>query len=302
MAFQAGVGTWFAAHLASEMPVGSRFGLGDRPLPVELQFGTGEFLDDIVLRQSDGGSILVQCKTNPNLSASPDSALASTVRQLVSFLAAQRTASGSTVDLSRTAAVLAVTQDAPGSLDDLEQACRFFDHGARSSDSPGRLNQAQQRALDLFATHARAAWQRVTSNPSTDEDLTALARVFHVARFDVDRGGADQREAARIVGARLFCREEAGAAALDGLSGVVRRLMRTGAPADRGGLVQALRSVGIEDTRSPRFDCDIARLREISVAEIQRLARHSRLPLGPGFRSRANAWAPCELPWTAEAC
>ena len=282
MSFQAGVGTWFAAHLASEMPIGSRFGLGDGALPLALQFETGEFLDDIVLRQSDGGSILVQCKTNPSLSATSDSALASTVDQLVSFLAAQRSGNGSTVDLSRTAAVLAVAHGASGSLDDLERACRFFDHGALWGDAPGCLNQAQQRALDLFATHARAAWQRVTSNPAVDEDLSALARLFHVARFDVDRGGADQREAARIVGVRLFGREEAGGAALDGLSSVVRGLIRTGAPAGRAGLVQALRALGIEDTRNPRFDRDLARLREISVAEIQRLARHSRLPVGDG--------------------
>lgn len=282
MSFQAGVGTWFAAHLASEMPVGSRFGIGDGALPLRLQFETGEFLDDIVLRQSDGGSILVQCKTHPDLSARPDSAFAGTVDQLVSFLAAQRSSNGTTVDLSRTVAVLAVARDASGSLDDLEQACRFFDHGARWDDAPSHLNQAQQRALDLFATHARTSWQRFTSNPADNEDLTALARLFHVARFDVDRGGTDQREAARIVGARLFGREEAGSTALEGLSSVVRRLIRTGAPTDRSGLVQALRLAGIEDTRSPRFDRDLARLRELSAAEIQRLARHSRLPVGAG--------------------
>lgn len=282
MSFQAGVGTWFAAHLAGDTPVGSRFGMADSALPVNLQFETGKFLDDIVLRQSDGGSILVQCKTHPSLSAASDSALADTIDQLVSYLVSLRTGSGSSVDLSRTAAVLAVAQDASGSLDDLEKACRFFDHGARWSDAPGRLNQAQQHALDLFATHARAAWQRVTSNPAADEDLTALARLFYVVRFDVDRGGADQREAARIIGTRLFGREEAGGAALDDLTSVVRRLIRTGAPADRGGLVQALRAMGVEDTRNPRFDRDLARLHDLSVAEVHRLARHSRLPIGAG--------------------
>lgn len=282
MSFQAGVGTWFAAHVASEMPVGARFGMSDSAVPVNLQFETGEFLDDIILRQSDGGSILVQCKTNPNLSAASDSALASTIGQLISFWAAPEDGRRGTPELSRTAAVLAVAQGAPGSLDDLELACRFFDYGARWSDAPGRLNQGQQRALDLFATHARAAWQQVTSNPAADEDLAALARLFHVVRFDVDRDGIDYREAARIVGARLFGREEAGMDALRGLTSVVRHLIRTGAPTDGSGLVKALRALGIEDTRNPRFERDIARLRELSIGETQRLARHSRLPVGAG--------------------
>jgi len=90
------------------------------------------------------------------------------------------------------------------------------------------------------------------------------------------------REAARVLGARLFGREEAGDAALDGLLGTVRRLIRTGAPADRDGLVQALRVAGIEDSRNPRFDLDLARLQTFSSAEVQRLSRHSRLPIGQG--------------------
>ena len=68
MSFQAGVGAWFAAHLAGEMPVGPRFGLIGGAVPTELQFETGVGLDDIVLCSSDGGKIFVQCKTRPSLS------------------------------------------------------------------------------------------------------------------------------------------------------------------------------------------------------------------------------------------
>jgi hypothetical protein len=97
MSFQAGVGTWFAAYVTGELPVGRRFGLANTAVPTVLQFETGEFLDDIVIRQSDGGSIFVQCKTHPNLSAATDSALAATILQLVSFLVSRRNSTGAAV-------------------------------------------------------------------------------------------------------------------------------------------------------------------------------------------------------------
>jgi hypothetical protein len=55
--------------------------MAEKAFPVNLQFETDKFLDDIVLRQSGGGSILVQCKTHPSLSS--DSALAGTIDQLI---------------------------------------------------------------------------------------------------------------------------------------------------------------------------------------------------------------------------
>lgn len=282
MAFEAQVGAWFAAHLASEMPVGSRFGLASAAQPIRLRFETGEYLDDIVVSLSDGGTILVQCKTHPTLSSAAESPLADTIGQLVSFLVAHRSGT-SAADLSRTAAVLAVQQDAARSLDGLHEACRYFDDGAQWAEATGRLSQDRQHALDIFATHARAAWQTETGRAATDEDVVALARLFRVVRFDAGVGGADYRSASQILGARLFEKEDQGDAALDGLLHAVGELIRTGAPANRDGLLQRLRKAGIEDTRSPCFDTDLERLRQLSGQEIKRLARHGRLPVGGGI-------------------
>lgn len=63
MSFQAMVGTWLAAHLVTAMPVGQRFGLAIELRPVELRFETGDALDDLVVRLTDGGMIYAQCKT-----------------------------------------------------------------------------------------------------------------------------------------------------------------------------------------------------------------------------------------------
>jgi hypothetical protein len=282
MVFQAGVGTWFAAHLASEMPVGRRFGLGGDTVPAELQFEAGLYLDDIVLRLANGGAVLVQCKTHPNLSAAADSALATTIGQLVTLFVAIKSGALS-LDIGRTAAVLAVASDASGSLDDLEQACRFFDLGGSLANNKARMNQSQTRALDLFEKSVRAAWALQASDPLTEDDLVAIARFFHIARFDVDHGGHDWREAAHLVGSRLFGREEAGVPALDALLKATRKLIRNGATANRKGLLGAIRAEGLDDTRSPTFDQDIARLRDLSQAEVARLTRHSRLPILEGI-------------------
>jgi hypothetical protein len=60
-------------------------------------------------------------------------------------------------------------------------------------------------------------------------------------------------------------------------------LIRSGAAADRPGLVRALRAAGHAETRAPGFDEDIAALRKYSREECERLARHTRLPIGDGI-------------------
>jgi hypothetical protein len=282
MAFQAGVGAWFAAHLVSEMPVGPRLGLDGDTVPTELQFETGNYVDDIALRLSDGRAVFIQCKTRPSLSAVADSPMASTIGQLVALFVSLKSGASS-INPDQSAVILAVASDASGSLDNLEAACRFFDLGGRWADGKSRMNRSQARALDLFEGCVRASWNDGPTGPPTEEDLVALARLFHIVRFEVDRGGRDWREAASVVGSRLFGKEEAGEAPLSALSNAVRGLMRNGATANREGLINAIRAENLDDTQSPRFDRDIARLRALSRDEVDRLARHRCLPISGGI-------------------
>lgn len=291
MTFQADVGTWFAAHLVSEMPIGALVGLSGDAVPLEIQFETGRYLDDILVRLSDGGALYVQCKTHPNLSAAPDSPLTATIEQLVALFTSLKTEAFSTRP-NKSAAVLAVASDASGSLDDLDRACRFFDLGGRWADAKATVSQAQVRALEVFETSARAAWSKIVVGPMTEPDLTGLARLFHVVRFDVGPGGRDWREGVRLVGSRLFGREEAGAAPLGAISKAVRTLMRNGATANRDGFIAAIRSEGFEDIRSPRYDRDVERLKSLSKEEVSRLSRHSRLPIGGGIPIVRDCAAP----------
>jgi hypothetical protein len=265
MSFQAMVGTWLAAHLISDIPAGSRFGLEADLRAKELQFETGDALDDAVLRLENDGAIYVQCKTRAGLDAGADSALAKTINQLVNFVRDRRDRSVA-LDPRRVAAVLAIGDDAPRSIDALEEACRRFDHGGTWHGAFENISDSQQRALELFKNHAERAWNAKAGDPISDGDLVELARLFRIRRFGVDESSSDWREISNIVGSRLYGGEEFGSRPSQALLGIVRRLIRSGASTDRVGLTQALRAAGYPESRAPGFDSDIAALQRYTNA------------------------------------
>ncbi|MFA8356405.1 hypothetical protein ACEPT7_00660 [Burkholderia ubonensis] len=281
MAFQAGVGMWFAAHLLAKMPIGSRFGLDVAAYPVTLQLETGQGLDDIVVTLSNGGRIAVQCKTRPSLSASETSDLGETIGQTVQFVATAPTLTPA-LDLHRSAAVMAVATDAPATLNALDEVCRMFATGDDWQAVYARVSQAQRGALDILRGHVARGRAAASLPPPTEMDLAQLARLFHIGRFAVAQGEADWREASNILGARIFGGEEFGPAPLMSLLAIIRSLIRNGAPSDRDGLLRQLRAAGHEDTRSPQFDEDIAALRGKTQSEMARLQRHAVLPIAGG--------------------
>ncbi|MEX8504900.1 hypothetical protein [Leptothrix ochracea] len=281
MAFQAGVGLWFAAHLLARMPVGSRFGLDVTAYPVSLQLETGVSLDDIVVTLSNGGRIAVQCKTRPSLSASDASDLGKTIVQTVQFVAEAPTLTPA-VDLQRSAAVMAVASDAPATLNGLDEVCRMFATGDNWPAVFARISQAQRDAMGILRGHVTRSRMAMSLPPPTEPELAQLARLFHVERFAVAQGEADWREASNVLGSRLFGAEELGAAPLTSLLNIVRDLISSAAPTDRDGLLRLLRATGHEDTRSPQYDDDIAALRGKTRSEVARLHRHAALPIVGG--------------------
>lgn len=282
MDFQAAVATWFAVYLLVRMPVGGRFGINNNAVPVSLRLETGAGLDDIEVAQSDGGVIAVQCKTNATMGTGPQAALPKTIRQLVGWFADETNAHG-LPDLTRNAALIAVRSDASSTLDVLEAGLRAFDYGGSWNVTLRQRNQADQGALKTFSTLATDAWTAHVGTPPGESDLVDLARIFHVARFTMDRGDSDWREAARLLGRHLFGSEAAGESALRDLMSVVRGLIGSGGPADRDGLLRALRRLGHDDVGAPAFEFDVARLRAQSEIELARLAKHGFLPLSGGI-------------------
>ncbi|WP_299870033.1 hypothetical protein [uncultured Roseobacter sp.] len=281
MAFQAEVATWFAVHILVRLPVGGRFGINNTAEPIAIRLETGTGLDDIEVSQSDGGALHIQNKTSATLSTSAKTPLAKTGAQLVGWMSEAKE-SGAAPDPTRYAAVLAVRADAARTLDNLEAGCRAFDLGGAWHTTKAGRNAAQRTALSALETIVTAAWLDARKVAPTDEDLADMARSFHVARFAMDEGDTDWREASTLLGRHLYGDEVAGDAPLRDLRGIMRDLIGSGAPADRNGLLRALRRRGHLDVGAPRYDDDISRLGVATEAELERLAVHAELPLAGG--------------------
>lgn len=291
MAFQAAVATWFAAHILVRMPIGRRFSINNQARPIAIRLETGEGLDDIEVSQSDGGALHIQCKTSATLGTGERAPLYKTIRQLARWVADAKTAGG-LPDLTRNVALLAVRADASQALNDLESGCRAFDLGGNWAVTHPQRNQAERAALSAFETIATPAWTAHRGAAPNDDDLTDIARIFRIARFTMDEGDSDWREASHLLGRHLFGGEDSGEAPLRDLKGIMRNLIGSGAPADRVGLLQALRRQGHHDVGAPGFDADVARLRAMTDSELARLAVHGRLPLGAGVPITRESDAP----------
>lgn len=276
MAFQATVATWFAAQMLADMPIGTAFGLPADSRIAELQCETGDALDDVVARLTDGGTIYVQCKTRPGLTVGPDSLLAGALAQLANLYArGGLPAPGN----APAVALLAVSEAAPRSLDTLEAACRMFDHGGSWDAVMAQLPDDRRAALELFETHVRAAWEGVAKTTLASNDLVAMARLFRIRRFPETPAANEWRSAAQLLGRRLYGGDEAGEAPMAYLLAFTRRAIQTGAPADRHGLLRSLRAAGHIDVAAPAYDHDINALLAYSGEERQRLKKHTVLPL-----------------------
>lgn len=271
MSFQAGVSAWFAAHLLSRVAIGTRFGQGRGAVAERLQFETGRNLDDIEVDLSDGSLVSVQCKTNMALSSTDGSDLASVIKQLIGLY---RTVSATGMAAT---GVLAVSMNAPASLDDLNRACRMFDNGGTWAEVYGRVNKSERGALDIFRDHIARLWATGSSDPPPDAALADMARLFRLVRFDIDPGGADWREATATLQSGIFGDSTTSETAMVELHRIAQELIRKGAPSDRDGWLRSIRKAGINDRRAPGFDSDIQRLRQWTATELERLKRHASL-------------------------
>jgi hypothetical protein len=290
MAFQAAVATWFATQLLADMPIGARFGIPSSLKIVGLQCETGDALDDVVVRLDDGGAIYAQCKTRPSLTTGADSLLAKALNQLVDLYVQRGPAA--LVVATANAALLAVAEDAPRSLDTLEAGCRMFDHGGVWDVVIAQAPGDRRDALALFETHVRRAWARRMASPLAGDALVAMARLFHIQRFAEDASGTTWRETSHLLGRRLFGGDDAGDAPMAALLGLSRKFIRTGAPVDRAGLLRALRAEGHVDVSAPAYDKDIAALLAYSDDERSRLRKHTCLPLGEGIPVQRDCLEP----------
>jgi hypothetical protein len=193
----------------------------------------------------------------PSLTTGGDSLLGKALDQLVDLYVEHGKAG---LTATANAALLAVAEDAPRSLDTLEAGCRMFDHGGVWDTVVAEAPGDRQDALTLFESHIRRAWTSRMSSRLNGDDLAAMARLFRIARFAENATAAVWLETSHLLGRRVFGGDDAGVEPMDTLLALSRGLIRTGAPVDRGGLLRALRGKGHIDISAPAYNKDIAAL------------------------------------------
>jgi hypothetical protein len=119
-----------------------------------------------------------------------------------------------------------------------------------------------------------------------------MARMFRIVRFSMNEGEDNWREASHNLGSQLYGSQAAGDAPLRDLKGVVRGMIGSGAPAERAGLLRALRALGHEDVGAADYAADLSRLAAATDAELDRLAGHTRLPIAGGIPIARRSDAP----------
>lgn len=285
MDFQASVVAWFTVQLLSDSPVGGRFGLAKDLRIKKLQCETGDALDDLVVHLEDDSIIYTECKTRPGFyrDIAAPMGIGKVLRQLVELYFQPDSTDKS---VRSKVALLAVSNKAPSTMDDLNDACRQFDYGGTWNDIFKDAKEKRKKALGIFKEQTEKAASNIGGRKLTDDDLARLARLFHVSRFPEDGEDPGWHTAYYQLGQRLYGDDRAGAAPMKTLLEQSRKLIKSGAPAERWGLLRALRNEGHVDVAVPGYNKDINAL--IAHSDEERVHRRKHMYLSHGANTTVH--------------
>lgn len=290
MSFQASVTAQFAAWMISNLAIGDQYGLPRGSKIIKLQCETGDALNDVVAHLEDGSVIYTECKTSLKLSNGDASDIGKVIEQLVRLYLQNDSSEASA---SPKVALLAVSKKAPGTINNLSEACRRFDSGNTWDDVFNQeSNEELHKALELFKHHAVRAATSHREQPLTHDDLAALARMFHIDRFADSGDSRAWRTIAHDLGRDVYDGAQAGDAFKDSLLGLSRDLIKSGESVKRQGFLNALRKKGHNDVAAPGYDKDIKALTAHSEKAQKRLQKHMHLPSEGGITIRRKCLDP----------
>jgi len=244
-----------------------------------VRFETEAPVDDLLINTSVGGYIAVQAKTTANLSDDPSSPLGKTISQFVRHWLVAQHGDGTMgwnrpLDPVRDRLVLAVGPQSSAQIkNDLPAALRLV-----SQPGGGSLNQAQQRAYQVFSSLVERAWSSVTKNPFGDDLLLGLAKLVVIFTFDGDQGYALARGSL----IKVFGPDVDAAAAFASLSDLSGQLMTQRGGGDLPAWRQLLASRGIALNAPPEYLSDIQALKRHSKQIAEALASYEKIDVGDG--------------------
>jgi hypothetical protein len=247
--------------------------------PEWVRFETEAPIDDLLVKTSDGGFVAIQAKTTATLSDDVGSPLGKTVAQFVRHWLVSNQGDGSMewnrpLDPARDRLVLAVSPQASAQVrDDLPAALRLA-----SQPGGGALNQAQQRAYEVFTTLVERAWGSITKDPLDDVLLADLSKLVIVFVFDGARGPA-------LAGGSLvkaFGADFDASAAFTALTDLSGRLMKERGGGDLATWRNLLAGNGIALGAAPEYRDDIEALKRHSKRISEVLGAYEKIEVQSG--------------------
>jgi hypothetical protein len=293
--FQNRVSAWVCVHILAER---SAVPIGPVGVPVYARFETPEPVDDILVGAADDGHAFVQAKRTLRLSTASDSDIASAIDQFVRQYVSPRGGAdvrpwrARPLNSSKDRFVLATTS---GSSTPVKRdLAALLDHirgltlGQPITDAATSVDQ--RSALDTLIAHVRRSWQSAAGAEPTDSDIRALCSLMHVTVLDVETTGVSEREALSLLEVRVLEHPDQSGAALSTLLQLAADLSQRRSGIDEAGLRAALEKAGIHLKGPPRYEKDIAKLRNQAEETLRYLGHNSRIPVG-GTEVRVNRGA-----------
>ncbi|MFI7067078.1 hypothetical protein ACIBL3_39195 [Kribbella sp. NPDC050124] len=290
MGLQNRVFGWAAAAMVAEQPLLTANIVAGVVIRVGAQ--TAFLVDDVAVQTDAGNFALFQAKAGMKLGASHDSPLAKALGQAVEqYLKGQLpTAAGTNrgLDPQRDAIVICTDKSAPATVR-LHLARALARTGSQPIGTPfgTELTQQESKALDVVLTHARRLWEVTAGATPTDEELRLLLRTLRVNAIDANPGEPDNATAMAVVSTVLPDGADTATAwsvlVDEGQAASVGRDWR-----DRASIGIALSRHRLYLSPPARHASDIAKLRDISEANRENMAREAALPVSGGIFIRRS--------------
>lgn len=191
--FQAQVFAWFAARAVAGVSPG--LGLGDEVVIEGVGSETGLPLDDVGVALSNGGFVLAQAKAGMREVARRAADLQQAVDQVVAALlhGIPTNAGVRPIEVQRDRLVIATSQDASRSFEELGKVCEAFPGlPAHLPLEQAARTLAQRHVLGTFLEVVRERWSAAARCTPSQAEIRRLLSVLQVMRLDFrERDGID---------------------------------------------------------------------------------------------------------------
>ena len=282
--YQNRVAAWVCANILADRAAAP---IGPESVAEYARFETSEPVDDLLVGSVDGRHAFVQAKRTLTLSSAADSEFASVIDQFVRQYLSSRGLSSArpwarTLDPGKDRLVLVTTSESSQPLRrDLAailNRVRDLTEGQPLTDAA--TNTAQSEGFETLVAQVRRCWRIAACQEATDADLRALLTLTHVCVLDVEADGVAEREALSLLESRVLADGTQSRPAWATMLQLIADLSQRRSGTDQAGLRRAIERAGISLKSPPRFERDIAILKNHATETVRYLAHNSQIPAG----------------------